>query len=255
MEAANCTAVARSFFAALMPNAVSPRGAPLSPLAITGATPLHRGWRAGRVRQDIDQPVGRELERFAQRQGLAKRLPVHQQRQVDGELHRCACAESPTCSMRRHNCSSSGIARPTASGAPPTSAEQFALLGGPGAAADRTFHEDAALLRHRRSDRLHRVRPQRAHVDQHLACEFRRQDAFWRAIDRLRCRIIQQHHDGCFATLHQFRGRGEQFCAGIGQRLWSSPDRGSRPPLHVRPPSIAARSLIPSVPSRRRRLS
>src|SRR3984957_10038433 len=39
-EAANCTAVARSFLAAVMPKAVSPSGAPPSTLAITAPRPF-----------------------------------------------------------------------------------------------------------------------------------------------------------------------------------------------------------------------
>jgi len=94
--------------------------------------------------------------------------------------------------------------------------EQLALLGRPGATADRTFDENTALMRHRRSDGLHGVRPQCTHVDQDLARELPRQDAPGSTIDRVGCCIIQQHHDGCFAAPHEFRGRSEQACAGIG---------------------------------------
>ena len=58
-----------------------------------GATPFHRGRRSRGVRQNIDQEVGRQLQPPAERQGLAKRLPVHQQRQVDRKLQRRPGAE------------------------------------------------------------------------------------------------------------------------------------------------------------------
>src|SRR4051812_7513487 len=38
------------------------------------------------IGQDIDQALGRKMERLAERQRFAQRLPVDQQRQVDGEF-------------------------------------------------------------------------------------------------------------------------------------------------------------------------
>ena len=98
-------------------------------------------------------------------------------------------------------------------------AEQLAFLRRRRAAADRTFDKCGALLQHRGADRLHRVRAHRAHVDHELAGEFGFQNAVRSAVDRLGCGVVQQHHDDGLAALDEFRGRGEQLCAGIDQRL------------------------------------
>ena len=56
-------------------------------LGDNSAAALHGSRRPGRVGQDVDQPVGGKIERLADGQSLAERLPIDQQRKIDGKLH------------------------------------------------------------------------------------------------------------------------------------------------------------------------
>src|ERR1700733_8099556 len=53
-----------------------------------GAAAFHGGRRTGGVREDIDQPFGRKIERLADGEGLAERLPVNEERKIDRKLQR-----------------------------------------------------------------------------------------------------------------------------------------------------------------------
>src|ERR1700722_12284481 len=87
MDAPNWTAQARSFLAALRPNAVSPSGAPPNTLAITAPRPFMAvGVPAVSDRISINR-VGGKIGRFADRRAPAAPLPVHQQRQIDSKFH------------------------------------------------------------------------------------------------------------------------------------------------------------------------
>jgi len=97
--------------------------------------------------------------------------------------------------------------------------EQFTLLRWSGAAADRTFDEGRALARNRCADRDHRVRTNRAHIDQQLAGKLYLQDTGRSPVDRLGRGVVQQHHDDGLASFSEVSRRREQLRAGFGQRL------------------------------------
>src|SRR6476469_7074780 len=91
--------------------------------------------------------------------------------------------------------------RPGASGQP----EQLAFSRWAGAAAHGTFDECAALLRHRRAQRLHCLRAYRAHVDYEFSGKSRLKNAVRAAVDCFAGIIIEQHHDNDLAALDELR--------------------------------------------------
>ncbi len=229
-----------------MPNAVSPSGAPPNTLAMTAPRPFMAAGAPDGIGQDVDQPVRRKIERLADRQRLAQRLPVHQERQIDRKFHGRAGADSA-----RHVRCAGIAARASASPAQHRRSrrrrDRTACLPAP----EPCFRRPG-IRRRRRPVAPPRSRPISSSPDEPCSCRSRAcrracafSMPFGRAVHRLGRRIVQQHHDDDLAALRRApRGR-EQLCAGIDQRLRLRVIRDSRRRLRVRPTSIAARSMIP----------
>src|ERR1700733_6913551 len=113
-----------------------------------GATAFHGGRCTGGVGEDIDQPLRRKIERLADGEGLAERLPVNEEREIDRELQRRARTEraymfDPSAKLLEQGFCVRDIGFSSAD-----ETKQLAFFRRARAAADRAFDKARAQLRY-----------------------------------------------------------------------------------------------------------
>src|SRR5579859_615030 len=182
-----------------------------------GAARLEHVGPAGGLAQQVRQPRRIELHRSPQRQGLAERLPVDHERQVDDEFQHRAGADragmfEPAAELLQDR------PRPRRVGiAASHHADQLALARRTGRTADRTLDEGGALGAHDLGERYFGRRQHRAHLDEQPAAGSAAEQARLPLIDRIERRGVGQDGDDGLAALHQLGRRADRL--GAGDRL------------------------------------
>ncbi len=133
--------------------------------------------RAGHVREDAHQALGRNVEGFAKRQRLAHRLPEHLRQKVGGELHGGAGTDRANVLDATAQLLEDGPHSRDVRFLAPDESKQLALRRRPDGAAHRAIDEGAAAGADLAGQRAFRGRAHGAHLDEELARDVAREQA------------------------------------------------------------------------------
>ena len=159
------------------------------------------------------------MQRCRQRQCFAKRLPEHQQRQVDRQLQtgtgagRTDMLNAPTQLLQQWACTQHiGVIATD-------QAEKFAAARRPNGAADRAINFGSAARGDFCVQCDLRIGPYGTHFDEQLAIERYAQDAGRAAVHTFDRRCVGQNGNDQLALRYQFCGRRHRDCPALPQSL------------------------------------